>query len=272
MNPLNYLKKDDDITITLLSPHMMEISSNVPSVFIPESLEPAKEVEPDLLTQESRAQLAKIPVQIIRLVFLGHAIFSALIMTMSYLIYYWLSYDYDASVFVIAGSIVCTALFYVALMAIVSVPRLGGADSPWALPIYFGFCMSLVVFAGALASIVKNIAPLQAGTISFAQCIVVYGYTLNNPRGIEPFHCALYMVLTALFVWFIGLYGFIVQQAWISSGFLFLYGIFSSAYLALEIHQASRFTVSETDKRLALFQLYLDPALHLIDLVRKLRR
>lgn len=96
-------------------------------------------------------------------------------------------------------------------------------------------------------------------------------YTLSSPQGIEPLHSALYALLAAMGVWFLGLYGFFVQQAWISAGLLFVFGLLSSAYMGAQIVRADRFSLSDADCKLALFQFYLDPALVIIDRIKKFK-
>lgn len=217
-------------------------------------------IDGQLLQREAHTRPARIPVRVIRYMFIAHAMASAAVMIFSYFIYYALSFDADgrsgARLFFMVASVVGMALFYAMLVIMVAKEA-----RSFAIPVLCAFLACVVAFAGALSAVARNITPLQAATMCFAQSLSVYGYTLSSPDGIDAMAAAIYMIFAALGVWFVGLYGFIVQQAWLSSGLLFFFGALSSLYLSVQVYFAHRYSLSDADCQLALVQFYTDPVM-----------
>jgi hypothetical protein len=259
------LKKDDSATVVLLDDRQNSYEITTELCLAPEPGPTLAEqlMDPSLLEHEAKSRPVRVPVRVIRTVLAYHAGFSALVMTMSYLAYYILSFDSSSSiiVFVLISSSTAVAIFY---GSIVTLYMLRGLVNSWVLPcLSIGLVLVTILMAGAMAAVTGTIVPIQAATMCFAQCTVVFAVSLDHPTGVDPLYCALYMLIAGIFVWFLGLYGFIVQRAWISSGFLLVFGAASAAYTALQIRYSDRFSVSDADTARALLHFYLDPVLWL---------
>lgn len=73
----------------------------------------------------------------------------------------------------------------------------------------------------ALSAAGSTFAPFQGCSILFIECTsaILLGFTFS--KTIDPIWCTLVMMSTGLLMWSVGLYAFIREQDWISSGLLF---------------------------------------------------
>lgn len=108
-------------------------------------------------------------------------------------------------------------------------------------------CITFLVMCSLAASL-DSFAPFQACTIFFIQGIVGLIYCLFAGKDrVNPWWAALIMMVAGLVIWAIGLYSFIREQDWITSGLLFFVCVLlSPLYSALQIHMImTRYNMEE---------------------------
>jgi hypothetical protein len=90
----------------------------------------------------------------------------------------------------------------------------------------------------SLAAALKSFAPFQACTMFFMQCIVGLLYCLYAGKdNVNPWWAAALMMCASVCVWAMGLYSFIREQDWITSGVLFVTCVlFLPLYTAYQTH------------------------------------
>ena len=260
------LKKDDDSFAVQTGESTYELTTFSSDFAVPLDDGPTlaeQLMDPEKLSREAHNRPARVHVRIVRYVFAGHALFSSLIMSFSYLVYYLLSFDTGNNGNVAAFCFICFSSSVIIVYALIgALMRFRTNAQTLALCLLAAFAWMTMLSVGSLAAFVGNIVPIQAGTMCFAQCMVIYAYTLGNPDEIDPLYSLIYMIIAAIVVWFLGLYGFIMQDSWISAGCLFLFGALGAGYLSFQIRFANRFNISECN--LALLQFYMDPLLWLL--------
>lgn len=191
---------------------------------------------------------AHVPVRIFRVMCAAHALFSFCGMLMAYFCYYMLKYQGDASVVLFAtiASSVCVAVFYVA-----------AALSDW---FFIALVPSFIVWLGALSAVTSGIVPIQCACMCFAQCIALYTYTLDNPKELVRLDASLYTLVASMLVLLSGVYGFVVQRAWLSPLVLCAFAVGNACYLLMvQMSRLDRYSLSGADLRRAIFNIYLDP-------------
>lgn len=257
-------KSDDDAIIVQLDDTTCQVTSSLFHHVEPIQVEPIKEAEPD-------RRLADVPIRVLRTIFACHAIFSLACMLFSYIFYYILRYDYarPAAIFTAIASGVAMVLFYILLLIIV-VKRGYKTYHALVIGILYSFYFAVIVLSGATTAILHNLLPLQMATVSFAQCLAIYTYTLESPQMIDVIPSIVWMSLAFIIVFLFNLYGIIIQGAWVSAGLLWMYAALSITYLSLQIVHADRYCLSENDLIQGLVQFYLDPALLVIKTWRPL--
>jgi hypothetical protein len=93
----------------------------------------------------------------------------------------------------------------------------------WALmPTFLLMVFNNFIFIVSLSAFASSFAPLQGCTILFVECVAVILMGFLFKKKIDPIWSALVMMLSGLIVWSVGLYAFIREQDWISSGLLFI--------------------------------------------------
>jgi len=96
----------------------------------------------------------------------------------------------------------------------------------WALfPTYLLTIFNNYVFIVSLASFGSTFAPFQGCSILFIECtsIIIVALVIGRTsKRLDPIWCTLTMMLSGLLIWSVGLYAFIKEQDWISSGLLFV--------------------------------------------------
>ena len=80
-------------------------------------------------------------------------------------------------------------------------------------------CLYTIVFT--CAAYFQDIAPFQACTILFLQCISILVYSLYSSKYMNIWWISLIMMLCGCVVWTIGLVAFVSSQDWVMSGILF---------------------------------------------------
>lgn len=85
--------------------------------------------------------------------------------------------------------------------------------------ILFYLCIYTILFTSS--AFFENIAPFQACTILFLQCISILVYSLYVTKKMNVWWTGLIMVLCGSIIWTIGLVAFIAKQDWIMSVILF---------------------------------------------------
>lgn len=114
-------------------------------------------------------------------------------------------------------------------------------------------CLYTVIFASA--SYFQDIAPFQACTILFIQCISVLVYGLFVSKHVDGLWVGLIMILVGVTIWAVGLVAFIKQQDWIMSGILFFscvifFPVYSGWFVT---HLDKRFHINELEQVIVAF-------------------
>ncbi len=98
-------------------------------------------------------------------------------------------------------------------------------DESWALfPMFLLSVFNNYIFVVSLAGFGSTFAPFQGCSILFIECTSVILVALiigRTTKTMDTIWCTLVMMLSGLLVWGVGLYAFIKEQDWISSGLLF---------------------------------------------------
>lgn len=107
-----------------------------------------------------------------------------------------------------------------------------------AISLYVMWILITFVTVSSFAAALQNLAPFQGCTIFFIQCIVALLYCLYAGKdNVNPWWAAGLMLFAGLCVWAIGLYCFLNEQDWLTSGILFFVCVlFLPLYTSYEIH------------------------------------
>jgi hypothetical protein len=117
-----------------------------------------------------------------------------------------------------------------------------------ALSLYVMWVLITFVVVCTLAASLRSFAPFQACTMFFMQCIVGLLYCLYAGKdNVNAWWAAGLMMFAGLCVWSMGLYSFVREQDWITSGVLFVVCVlFWPLYTAYELHLIDkRYTLEE---------------------------
>ncbi len=106
------------------------------------------------------------------------------------------------------------------------------------ISLYVMWILITFVVVSSFAAALKSMAPFQGCTIFFMQCIVALLYCLYAGKdNVNPWWAAGLMLFAGLCVWAVGLYCFLHEQDWVTSGFLFVVCVLGlPLYTSYEIH------------------------------------
>lgn len=157
--------------------------------------------------------IVSINIQIARHFFAAHALFFFFIPLFGIVPFYQLV---KLPLIVSITLVIASGVFVVILHAILY-------SQIWALyPSFILTVFNNYIFVVSLAAVGSTFAPFQGCSIMFIECTsaILLGFVFK--KTIDPIWATLIMMLCGLAVWSVGLYAFINEHDWISSGLLFV--------------------------------------------------
>lgn len=200
-------------------------------------------------------QLMDVRVQIINLVFTFSGIVS-MIGAILGSIPFFLSLPTQVAFHGLLSSVGLVVGFYIVFVIVLYTQRFP------ALALFVPLVISGVCVIGFSCSLLNNLAPLQLCVILFAQAASVVVYCNVSPRGISVPVCAGIMAVATIAAWCMGIYGYVVESDWISSGVVAAFSICLLAYnVVFIIHTEGNYDTSTAQKTLACMTYYCWPFL-----------
>lgn len=193
----------------------------------------------------------KVNIQIVRHLFVVHGMLSYLVSIFGIVPFYLLLSVPYVSLVLLWASLGASIPLYWMLYWFRASPR-------WAVPACILWALNGFVIICTLASVLRSMAPLQGTLIFFVEsvAVILLGYAFT--AEIDCWWAALVMASTGLAVWGLGLYAFVVEQDWITSGVLFgVCVVLYPAYASYQIHRIHRYHLKELTT--AVVQFFTDP-------------
>lgn len=247
-------KKDDDATlIHVLETDELLLETNQP-IDTGIDLEAALPNE-NLLQDAADAPMIDVQVQLVYFVFVVAAGMALCIMLFGSLPYWLLLKDASAEVVwgLFYGSLALVVMIYGALVFFRKKAQI-------AVGLLLGWMLALILFTGATAAILQDIAPFQFMTMMWAQTLVIVIYTRLSIQYISTLWALVYMSVASLVVWAISIYAFSIEHDWITAIVLLGCAICAVGYNGFEIHRVqTRFHLSTESKTEAVVCYYVDP-------------
>ncbi len=252
MEPLlsSLRKKDSDLEVIELSNDGAVVRT------ILEIGDILQEPEDQRFNQASLPPSINVNTQIVRHLFTHHAFLSFMIPSFGIVPFYLLKDHWSISLELFALSFFSSIVLYVTMYLV--------RDDDWAS---YAFCMWMFnnyILICSLSAVLHSIAPFQACFILFINSLMIIIIGLWFERLIDPWWISLFLVIGGAIVWGTGIYAFIKEQDWITSGVLFIVSVvFIPFYCGYEIHliNSGRFHKNEMGRVIVYF--WVDPIIQL---------
>ncbi len=241
MEPLLIGKKDSDLEDGVIVRTLLEIGQVL-----------GEEEDQRFFDPVTLPPSINVNTQIVRHMFTYHALISFMIPSFGIVPFYLLKDHFIISLDLLALSGTAGIILYITMYLV--------RDTDWAS---FALCMWLFngyMLMCSLSAILHSIAPFQACFIFFINSLTVIIIGLWFERLIDPWWISLFLILGGAVVWGTGIYAFIKEQDWITSGVLFLLSvILMPFYCGYEIYliNGGRFHKNEMGRTLVYF--WTDP-------------
>lgn len=221
--------------------------------------------DPHLIENAASEPLMDVEVQLVYYTFIVSAGVSFVAMILSSVPYWLLSVDETRAV--AAAALWAFAIIAAALYALLAAVfhRLTRHHRALLLWLFVGWVFSATMATGALAAVLRKLAPIQFVTVIWVQSVTMIAYAKLSFRYVSPTWAMCYMLLSTLVVWGVCIYAFVVENDWISGCVVLLLGVAMVAYHTAEIRaiQGRGYAVSAEDRIDAVMRYYVDPLLGL---------
>lgn len=200
-----------------------------------------------------QSQLPDVRVQVIYYMFLVNAIFCVGCILVGAIPYYHY-FGRRATEYAFIGVAIGWSLTYVLMSFAVFEQYLQVAL--WIAGLWAILTAAFIGFASALS---YNISPIQFMLVSFAQSITMVIYTRLSNRYVSVVLSGVYMLIASVLAWILCIYGFVVENDWISAGVIAVLAIALVFYNTMQIQNtASRYDASWEKGVTAVLQYYCD--------------
>lgn len=187
-------------------------------------------------------------IRIVRHTFVCLALISFIISLYGIVPLYLLLKDYIISISLLCSSLFMSVLFYVFLFLV--------ENTKWGLPTFIMYIFNIYIVLCSLAGVLHSLAPFQGCLILFIEClsIILLGFCFKD--NVKVNYAIFTMMGSGLIFWGVGIFAFLTENDWISSGVLFILCIVAfPLYAGLQIHRinSNLYHTKEVDRVLIRF-------------------